>query len=327
MIVCLDGQTKLRVPLHHLGGICCFGRVSCSPQLMGQCAQAGVAISFLTENGRLLARVIGFTPGNVLLRREQYRRADDLAGDNRRLTGCMAVARPVVIAKLLNSRTVLLRGIRDHPQSPGCEPLQVAAVQLLGSVQMAEHETDIDRLRGIEGDGANCYFGALTHLITRIESAWRFAGRNRRPPRDAVNCLLSFLYTLLMHDARSACEAAGLDSQVGFLHRDRPGRPSLALDLMEELRAFLCDRLALSLINRQQVGENGFELTEPGGVLMDDATRKVVLAAYQRRKQEELVHPFLDERVSVGLIVHLQARLLARHLRGDLDLYPPFIWK
>ncbi|HRP63848.1 MAG TPA: type I-C CRISPR-associated endonuclease Cas1c [Phycisphaerales bacterium] len=327
VVVRIDGQTKLRVPLHHLGGICCFGRVACSPHLMGRCAEAGIAISFLSENGRLQARVLGFTPGNVLLRREQYRRADDFTNSNGRLTGCAAVVRPIVTAKLLNSRAVLLRGIRDYSESPGRDNLDAAAMALAATLKMAEFETDVDRLRGMEGDGANSYFRALQYLVTRDDSAWQFAGRSRRPPRDPMNCLLSFLYTLLMHDARSACEAAGLDSQVGFLHRDRPGRASLALDLMEELRAFLCDRLALSLINRQQVNASGFETTEAGGVMMNDQTRKIVLTAYQKRKQEELTHPFLDEKVSIGLIVHLQARLLARHLRGDLDLYPPFIWK
>lgn len=327
VVVRVERETKLRVPLHHLGGICCFGRVSCSPQLMGKCAEAGIAISYLSERGRLLARVLGFTPGNVLLRREQYRRADDLVSQNDNISACAAVVRPVVIGKLLNSRTVLLRGLRDYPEVPGRESLRKAATQMAISVRMAERESDVDRLRGIEGDAAGTYFGVLKHLITREDAAWKFSGRNRRPPRDPVNCLLSFLYTLLMHDARSACEAAGLDSQVGFLHRDRPGRPSLALDLMEELRSFLCDRLALSLINRQQVGPRDFETSEAGGVSMIDKARKLVLTAYQRRKQEELLHPFLGEKVSIGLIVHLQARLLARHLRGELDMYPPFIWK
>lgn len=323
----VERETKLRVPLHMLGGICCFGRVSMSPQLMGRCAEAGVAISFLTEHGRLLARVQGFTSGNVLLRREQYRRADDMNHGNGTLAGCAAVVQPIVIAKLLNSRSVLLRGVRDYPDAAGSDALARAARGLAASVEQAQVTSDIDQLRGIEGEAATIYFGALPHLVTRSGEDWAFAGRNRRPPRDPVNALLSFLYTLLVHDARSACEAAGLDSQVGFLHRDRPGRPSLALDLMEEFRAFLCDRLTLSLINRGQVQAAAFRRTETGGILMNDATRKTVLEAYQRRKQEELTHPYLNEKVSVGLLVHLQARLLARHLRGDLDTYPPFIWK
>jgi CRISPR-associated protein Cas1 len=339
----VDRETKLRVPLHMLGGICCFGRVGMSPQLMGRCAEAGVAISFLTEHGRLLAGVRGFTSGNVLLRREQYRRADEdeapaapalpapsalvASTAPSKRDGCAAVVQPIVIAKVLNSRTVLLRALRDYPEASGREALVRAAASLASSVEQAQGETNIDRLRGVEGEAANAYFGVFGQLIIRPAGEWPFPGRSRRPPLDAVNALLSFLYTLLVHDARSAAEAAGLDSQVGFLHRDRPGRPSLALDLMEELRAFLCDRLALSLINRAQVRSSGFVSAPTGGVTMNDATRKAVLAAYQKRKQEELMHPYLNEKVSVGLIVHLQARLLARHLRGDLDAYPPFVWK
>ena len=327
----VEKQTRLRVPPHMLGGICCFGRVGVSPPLMGKCAETGVAISMLTEHGRLLARVIGFTSGNVLLRRAQYQRADALqtcaANDDAVPADCAAIVQPIVIAKLLNSRAVLLRGARDYPDAPGRSDLEHAVRALAGSVELAQRTRDIDRLRGIEGEAANIYFTALPHLVTRRDDGWSFAGRSRRPPRDPVNALLSFLYTMLVHDARSACEAAGLDSQVGFLHRDRPGRPSLALDIMEELRAFLCDRLALSLINRAQIRPDTFRRTEAGGVLMDDDTRKAVLAAYQKRKQEELTHPFLNEKVSVGLLVHLQARLLARHLRGDLEAYPPFLWK
>ncbi len=325
--VSVERETKLRVPLHMLGGVCCFGRVSVSPQLMGRCAELGIAISFLTEYGKLLASVRGFTPGNVLLRREQYRQAECEAPVDGKPFAGGTIVQPIVVAKLLNSRTVLLRAVRDYPDAAGRGELEQAGVSLGTSVAQAQNETNLDRLRGIEGEAANTYFGVFGKLVTRSPEEWRFDGRNRRPPRDAVNALLSFLYTMLVHDARSAAEAAGLDSQVGFLHRDRPGRPSLALDLMEEMRAFLCDRLALSLINRGQIRAAGFTISEAGGVVMDDDTRKTVLAAYQKRKQEELVHPYLNEKVSIGLIVHLQARLLARHLRGDLDAYPPFVWK
>lgn len=323
----VEKRTALRVPLHHLGGIVCFGRVSLSPQLMGRCAEAGVAISFLTEHGRLLGRVIGFTAGNVLLRREQYRRADAMTNGEGHVDGCAAVVQPIVLAKLLNSRAVLLRAMRDYPHAAGREQVERVTKAIAGSIYQAQQTVEVDILRGIEGEAANGYFRVFSHLVTRNPDAWEFHGRSRRPPRDNVNALLSFLYTLLMHDARSAAEAAGLDSQVGFLHRDRPGRPSLALDLMEELRAVLCDRLALSLINRQQVQPTGFTTTEVGGVTMNDATRKIVLTAYQKRKQEELIHPYLGEKVSLGLVVHLQARLLARFLRNDLEAYPPFIWK
>ena len=324
LAVNIEGKPALRIPLHHLGGICCFGRVGVSPSLMGRCAEAGIAITFLTEWGRMLARVTGFTSGNVLLRREQYRRADVLdAAPN----GCLTIVRPIVIAKLLNTRSVLMRAVRDYPDAPGRPHLERAVGLLASSVSQARASDNIDFLRGVEGDAASTYFGVFSHLVTRDEPAWAFTGRSRRPPRDPINALLSFLYTLLMHDCRSALEAVGLDSQVGFLHRDRPGRPSLALDLMEEFRALLCDRLTLSLVNRAQIEPDAFETTPVGGVVMSDTSRKTVLGAYQKRKLEEIEHPFTGEKVPVGLLVHLQARLLARFLRGDLDAYPAFIWK
>jgi CRISPR-associated protein Cas1 len=338
----VDREVKLRVPLHHLGGIVCFGRIGASPQLMGACAEAGIAISFMTEHGRLRAVVRGMTPGNVLLRREQYRRADqDRPGPAGEPGGATQIARPIVVAKLLNSRVVLRRAVRDYPDAPGRDALETAARRLAQSADSAQGCNDLDQLRGIEGEAAADYFNAFPHLLrpptAPAEAAsaagpdpplhFTFTTRSRRPPRDPVNALLSFLYSMLTHDARAACEAAGLDPQVGFLHRDRPGRPSLALDLIEELRGFLADRLTLSLINRQQVSPDGFTRSSAGGVTMSDATRKTVLTAYQKRKQETLTHPYLQETVSVGLLVHLQARLLARHLRGDLDAYPPFLWK
>jgi CRISP-associated protein Cas1 len=316
----VDDEVRLRVPLHHLGGIVCFGNVGCSPWLMGACAEADVAISFLTTNGRFLASVRGFAPGNVLLRREQYRRADDVAVT-------LAFVRNVVAAKVANSRTVLLRGARDYPLSAGRAGLQEAAAKLARCIAQAQHASAVDAARGIEGESASIYFGVFNQLISAQHEDFALNGRNRRPPLDPVNALLSFLYTVLAHDARSACECAGLDAAVGFLHRDRPGRPGLALDLMEEFRAFLVDRLVLSLINRQQVKPAGFRRSDAGGIEMDDQTRKTVLTAYQERKQDKITHPFLGEEVTVGLLVHLQARLLARHLRGDLDSYPPFIWR
>ncbi len=320
VVVKVEKETKLRVPLHTLGGIVCFGQVGCSPYLLGMCAEAGVAISFLTEHGRFLARVHGFTPGNVLLRREQYRRADNLCTS-------AEVARPMVIAKIANSRTVLLRALRDHPEKGGGVALGHAVVHLDRCLSDAQKVADLDALRGVEGEAARVYFGIFDQLITAQKESFAFRERSRRPPLDNVNSLLSFLYALLAHDARAACEVAGLDPAVGFLHRDRPGRPGLALDLMEEFRAFLADRLALSLINRRQVQGSGFKAAASGGIQMDDATRKTVLVAYQKRKQEELQHPFLGEKTTVGLLLHLQARLLARYLRSDLDGYPPFIWR
>jgi CRISP-associated protein Cas1 len=312
--------TALRVPLHTLGGIVCFGRVSCSPYLMGACAEAGVAISFMTENGKFLARVHGYTPGNVLLRRQQYRLADDA-------DGCAAIARNVIIGKVSNARTVLLRGARDHGEGARGDVLRRAAALLDRALGDTLVTGTLDGLRGVEGEAARAYFAAFSALVTVADEDFAFRGRSRRPPLDNMNALLSFLYALLANDVRAACESAGLDPAVGFLHRDRPGRPGLALDLMEEFRPFLTDRLALSLVNRRQVQASGFRKGETGGVEMDDATRKTVLVAYQKRKQEEIKHPFLGEATTTGLLPHLQARLLARHLRGDLDGYPPFIWR
>lgn len=314
----VNHETRLHIPVINLGGIICFGQVSASPGLFGLCAEAGLAVTFLTEHGRFLARVTGYSPGNVLLRREQYRRADDRGA-------CLAIARHIVAAKIANGRTVLLRALRDHPETEGRPAIEAAAVRMAGDVSRARASDDLDRLRGLEGDSAGTYFSVFAHLVTAQRDAFSFSGRSRRPPLDRVNALLSFLYAMLGHDARAACEASGLDAAVGFLHRDRPGRAGLALDLMEELRPFLVDRLVLSLINRQQVKPDGFRVLDGGGVVMDDATRKVVLSAYQERKQETLTHPFLSEKTTVGLLVHLQARMLARHLRGDLDGYPAFI--
>ncbi|MDB4950128.1 MAG: CRISPR-associated protein Cas1 [Gemmatimonadetes bacterium] len=318
--VMVGKETKLRVPIHTLGGIVCFGQVTCSPFLLGLCGERGVAVSLLSENGRFLARVHGFTQGNVLLRRAQYRRADDPEG-------ATAVARAMVSAKLANSRTVLLRALRDHPGKGDPAAVQTAAAVLDRSIGDAQRSPGLDHLRGVEGDAARVYFGVFDHLLTAQKEDFAFHDRSRRPPLDNLNALLSFLYVMLAHDARSACEAAGLDPAVGFLHRDRAGRPGLALDLMEEFRAFIADRLALSLINRQQVKASGFTRTASGGIRMDDDTRKTVLVAYQKRKLEELRHPFLGEGTTVGLLPHLQARLLARFLRGDLDGYPAFIWR
>ncbi len=316
----IDRQIALRVPLHHLDGIVTFGAIGASPALLAECGKLGVAVSFLSQNGRFLARVVGFTAGNVLLRRTQYRWADD---DDRSL----GIARAIVCAKIANARVVLQRAARDYPDAPQRGALENAAHRLSETLQDVGHATDLDVLRGFEGDAAKNYFTAFNAMIVAQSEAFHMQGRNRRPPMDNVNALLSFLYAILMHDARSACESAGLDAAVGFLHRDRPGRPGLALDLMEEFRPFLADRLALTLINRRQISPGGFQRQETGAVTMDDATRKAVLVAYQKRKQDEIVHPFLGEKTTVGLLPHLQARLLARYLRGELDGYPPFIAK
>lgn len=316
----VEKEDRMRIPIHTLEGILCFGQVSVSPYLLGLCGERGVTLSFLTRNGRFLARVQGPASGNVLLRREQYRRADDP-------TACTAIVRPLLAAKIANSRTVLLRALRDRPGHPEAAALRTAARQLGYHLKSLSEELPLDSLRGVEGIAARNYFEAFDALIVQQKESFFFRERSRRPPLDNVNALISFVYTLLRHDVEAALESVGLDPAVGFLHRDRPGRPGLALDLMEELRAYLADRLALSLINLKQVQPAGFERTESGGIIMTDETRKTVLTAYQQRKNDEIVHPFLGEKTTVGLLPHLQAALLARTLRGDLDGYPPFFWK
>ena len=317
VLVRVEQERRLQIPIHTLTGIVCFGQVSCSPPLMGFCAENQVAVSFLTENGKFLARIQGPVNGNVLLRREQYRRADDEGGSN-------AIARAAVQAKLANCRTVLLRAARENG---GHSAMKEAAGRLSRNIEMLERTEWVDETRGVEGDGARTYFSVFDHLITSSKEHFYFRERSRRPPLDNVNALLSFLYTLLVHDIVGALECVGLDPAVGFLHRDRPGRPGLALDLMEELRPVLADRVALSLINRKQVNEDGFSRSESGGVVMEDSTRKEVLLAWQKRKQEEIQHPFLGEKIPFGLVPYAQALLLARHLRGDLDAYPAFFWR
>jgi CRISPR-associated protein Cas1 len=320
VLVRVEKETKLRIPIHTLGGIVCFGLVSCSPHLMELCSERGVSISFLTEYGKFQARVEGPVSGNVLLRREQYRRSDNDEASAQ-------MARTIITAKIANSRTILLRASRERPDTPESGELDKAVRQLAWLLEKLKDPQPLNTIRGFEGEAADIYFSVFDQLIVAQKEDFFFHNRNRRPPLDNMNALLSFLYTLLVHDVRSALEAVGLDPQVGFLHRDRPGRPSLALDLMEEFRSALGDRLALTLVNRQQVRGKGFTKTETGAVIMDDATRKEVLVAYQKRKQEEIAHPFIGETIAIGLIPHVQALLLARHLRGDLDGYPPFFWK
>ena len=320
VMVSVEGEKKLQLPIHTIGGIVCFGRVMCSPFLLGFCAENNVGMSFLTENGRFLARVHGPVSGNVLLRREQYRRADDP-------NFSAQMARYILIGKITNSRAVLQRALRDHGDKIS-KPEVEAAVTLLGSGMKRLESVDLlDTLRGIEGEMARCYFSVFDHLITNQKEYFSFNGRNRRPPLDNVNCLLSFIYTLLLHDIRSALEGVGLDPAVGFLHRDRPGRPGLALDIMEEFRPFIADRLVLSLINLGQVNTKGFSKSETGAVTMSDQARKEVIVTYQKRKQDEIQHPFLGEKVAVGILFHVQALLLSRFFRGDLDGYPPFAWR
>ena len=319
ILVKADGGVKGRLPMHMLESIVCFGHVGVSPPLMFAACERGICIAWFTEHGRFQARVGGPVSGNILLRKAQYRSSEEH-------TRKAQIARSFVIGKIANCRAVLQRNARDHPEKAGSEAKE-AVDALSGSLRCASECTDVDTLRGVEGMAANYYYGVFDGMIHVDEDSLRFRNRSRRPPLDRVNALLSFIYTMLVHDCVSALEGVGLDPQAGYLHADRPGRPSLALDLMEEFRSFVADRLVLSLINRRQVTPTGFTVTETGAVLMDDDTRKTVLVGYQDRKNEELRHPFLEEQVTVGMLPHLQARLLARHLRGDLDAYPPFFVK
>lgn len=317
----VEGAEKARVPLHMLASVVAFGPILVSPALIGACAGAGITLALLDRAGRFQARVEGPVSGNVLLRRAQHRAAER-AED---------VARSVVAGKVSNQRAVLLRGLRDHgaEMSPEARAALEAACDRMAHVlrRAAFADRTLEEIRGSEGEAANLYFGAFDGLIRSPDPSLRWRGRSRRPPLDAMNALLSFLYTLLVHDCRSACESVGLDPAVGFLHRDRPGRPSLALDLMEELRAPLADRLALSLVNRRQLRAGDFRAMDGGAVLLTDEARRLVLTAWQERKKEERTHPFLGEKAPLGLVPWLQAQLLARHLRGDLDAYPPWFWK
>jgi CRISPR-associated protein Cas1 len=315
----IEGEVALRVPLHTLDSIICFGNVGCSPFLMGFCGERNVGLSFLSEYGRFLARVQGPVSGNVLLRREQYRRADDLSFSAGVATSC-------VLGKVANSRTVLLRALRDHSDKIDAPVVEEAVDRLGAALRRLQGGLGLDEVRGVEGDAARVYFSAFDHLIVRDKDNFFLHQRSRRPPLDRINCLLSFLYTLVAHDIRSALETVGLDPAVGYLHRDRPGRAGLALDLMEEFRP-LADRLALSLVNLGQLQQGDFIISDGGAVRMSDAARKTLLVAYQKRKQEEMNHPFLEEKMSLGLFFHTQALLFARFLRGELDGYPPVIWK
>lgn len=313
----VDGAEKARVPLHMLASVVAFGPILLTPALIGACAERGITIALLDRAGRFQARIEGPVQGNVLLRRAQYRLAE--TGED--------IVRSIVLGKIANQRAVLGRALRDYGEDGPTEALQAACdrmAMILRRVQMSDSTTD--QLRGSEGEAATLYFANFNQLIRSPDPELRWTSRSRRPPLDAMNALLSFLYTLLTHDCRSACEAVGLDSAVGFLHRDRPGRPSLALDLMEELRAPIADRLALSLVNRRQLRATDFRKLESGAVLLTDDARKTVLTAWQERKKEERQHPFLAEKAAFGLVPFLQAQLLARHLRGDIDAYPPWFW-
>lgn len=318
--VLVENVTKLTVPIHQLDGLAVFGGVHVTPSAMALCAEHNVAVSFLTESGRLLARVDAPGSGNVLLRREQFRAADD---EGKRA----AVAKAVVAGKVHNARNLLLRAARETAVADDQRLLASAADRMGDTLPRLGTAPDADSARGHEGDAARIYFDVFGRLVRANREAFTPNGRTRRPPLDRMNALLSFLYGLLRHDCAAALQAAGLDPSVGFLHVDRPGRPGLALDLMEEFRPLVADRVALALVNRQQVTADGFVIREGGGVEMTDATRRAVIGEYQKRKRDEVTHPTLEQRCPVGRLWFLQARILARVLRGDLPQYVPCVLK
>ncbi|UHA71865.1 type I-C CRISPR-associated endonuclease Cas1c [Paenibacillus sp. 481] len=320
-IVIYNDQTEtFRIPAHNLEGIVMFGYMGASPGAMQLCTEQGIALSFLKESGQFMARVQGKVSGNVLLRRRQYRMADMDAD-------CVRIATRFIAAKVANSRNVLIRGIRDHGEHVNQTLVRNTSDELKKSVRKVMHVTSLDEILGVEGDASKRYFAAMNELILYGKEAFYMKGRNRRPPRDRMNALLSYLYTFLMLETQSALETVGLDPAVGFLHRDRPGRASLALDVMEELRAYMVDRLALSLVNRKQIQVNDFLVQENEAVILKQDARKKVISAWQERKQTVITHPYLKEKIQLGLLPYVQALLLARHIRGDLDDYPPFVWK
>jgi CRISPR-associated protein Cas1 len=315
--VMVDEETKLRVPLHHLQAVVCFGHIGLSAPLMHHLAESGIALVLLDDAGRFKARLEGETTGNVLLRMAQHQVMGDAAFT-------LAMAKSVVAGKLRNQRAVVLRGARETKLPDDEAVLTRAAQNLAASLRALPDAGTLDEARGIEGEAARGYFQALNHLVRPdLRASFSMDGRSRRPPRDRMNALLSFLYSMWMNDCRRACESAGLDPQPGFLHAVRPGRASLALDLVEEFRPW-ADRLALSLVNRQQVAATDFDEREGGAVLLKGDARKAVVVAFQERKQEALAHPLLAESIPLGLVPLVQARLLARHVRGEAPVYPPF---
>lgn len=315
-----DREVVARFPLHNLQNIVTFSYSGASPALMGACAERAIGMAFCTPRGRFLARSTGMTSGNVLLRRMQYRVADDP------LASCR-IARTMMFGKLYNSRWSIERTCRDHKLRIDEEKLKAASLRLKELLPLVAEETSLESLRGLEGVGASVYFGVLDDMILNNKETFYFRDRNRRPPLDAVNAMLSFAYSLLAHDIAAALESVGLDAYVGFLHRDRPGRQSLALDMMEELRPCIADRFVLSLINNRVVSDGDFEKRESGAVLLSDGARQTFLKKWQERKKESITHPYLNEKMQWGMVPYVQALLLARYLRDDLDAYPPFLWK
>lgn len=316
----VEGEVKMQVPLHHLGGIVCFGDVTLTTPLIRRCAEENRLIVFHDQHGRFKARVEGPVSGNVFLRCAQQKTMSDEKTKT-------AIARNIVAGKIRNTRQVVLRGAREALDEADRVALQDTARELAHSLEALTHSPDLEQIRGIEGNAARHYFSTLDRMVRINRPAFQITHRNRRPPLDRMNALLSFIYALLLNDCLSAAEGIGLDPQVGYLHVLRSGRPALALDLMEEFRSILADRLALTLINRRQVDEGNF-IERPGGAIyIDDNTRREIAIAYQKRKQEEVLHPVLNRKIPLGLVPHIQARLLARVLRGDADEYLPFMYR
>ncbi|MGN7478751.1 type I-C CRISPR-associated endonuclease Cas1c [Solibacillus silvestris] len=320
VVVSHDEAVLGRVPLHNLEAICTLGYAGASPMLMHACAERNVSLTFLNANGKFLARVIGESKGNVVLRKTQYRISDSEVESAR-------IARNFIFAKVANQKWMLERATRDNPMRIDVPEFKRISRRLSEDLKKILVCDDLELLRGLEGQAANAYFGLFDQMILQQKDAFYFRTRNRRPPTDNVNALLSFTYTLLAKDVSSALETVGLDAYVGFLHRDRPGRASLALDVMEELRGVIADRFVLKVINKKMVEAKDFVVKENGAVILTDDGRKKYLQAWQERKKESLTHPFLKEKMDWGLVPHAQAMLLARHLRGDLEEYPPFLWK
>lgn len=320
VVVLEEKEQVARVPLHNLEGIITFGYTGASPALMGACAKRGISLSFLSQNGEFLARVEGEVRGNVHLRKTQYSVSE-------KEQESIKIARNFIVGKIYNTRWCVERVIRDYELRVDSHKMKDVSVRLQNTLVKVAQCDNVDSLRGIEGEAASCYFSIFDQMILQQKDAFYFQTRNKRPPLDNVNALLSFVYTLLSLMCKSALELVGLDPYVGYMHTDRPGRASLALDLMEEFRAVLADRFVLSLINKRMLNAKGFTKKENGAVIMDDETRKIVLTAWQSRKKEIIKHPFLNEKVEWGMVPYVQAMLLARYLRGDLDEYPPFMWK
>ena len=320
IVIYEDDKELGRLPLHNLESIVSFGYRGVSPALMGACSDRNIALCFLTPQGKFLARVTGKTKGNIVLREQQYNSCMDSKIS-------LEIAKNCILGKVYNARWVLERAVRDHGMQIDAERVKTASMNLKNSLKLIQNCESKEQLRGFEGEAASVYFGVFDELILQQKKDFKVEGRNKRPPMDNMNAMLSFVYTLLTNNIAAALEGVGLDPYMGYLHTERPGRASLALDMIEELRAVMADRFVLSLVNKKIVNGKNFTRKENGAVLMDDELRKKLLTEWQNKKKETIMHPYLNEKVEWGMVPHVQAMLLARYLRGDLDSYPVFLWK